>query len=344
MWFLAHGVETRREEIVSDQRVWRSTPFFAWLVFLPVLLMTVFGRPRSDTYLYLSVYQSLPNSLSGGWAYVKSAKEPGFALFQILIKWLTGGSTTAFRLAMALVQTIPVVIILRRHSIDYLFSIYVFIAGGNHLGWMMNGIRQFMAVTIIFAATPWIVNKRYVRSVLVVLLAASFHRSAIFMLPVIFIVQGKAWNVRTLLFSVAAVGATFLFSRNEALFDEFADSVGYSMKAVHEWGDDGAHPLRVLVAAVPMALSFLAREKLRQENTGIINVCTNMSVITTGVTLVAMVTSGIMVGRMPIYTSLYNLILLPYVIKEYFNKQTSELVKAAAVGFYFLYYMILVGF
>lgn len=56
MLLLSQGVETQRQEIVLQKPVWRSTPFFAVLVFLPILLMTVWGRPLG----YVSVFEQLP--------------------------------------------------------------------------------------------------------------------------------------------------------------------------------------------------------------------------------------------------------------------------------------------
>lgn len=340
IFLLSHITETQRQEIVLQKPVWRSTPFYAVLVFLPVLLMTVWGRPRSDTYLYLSIYRTLPSSFSAGWDAIVKGDNPGFTLFGILIKQIFGANDTAYRLAIALVHTIPLIVIIRRYSEDYWFSMYVFVAAGNHLAWMMNGMRQFMAATIIFAATPWIIQKKYIKTIVVILIAASFHRTALFMLPVIFIVQGEVWNWKTILFSIVIVFATFIFSRNSALFDDFADNVGYSLEAARDFGDDGVNPLRVLVSAVPMVLAFMARGKLREENNGVINICVNMSIITVGINLIAMVTSGIMVGRMPIYTSLYNLILLPHVIKTYFEEHLYGFIVFMAVILYFLQFVV----
>lgn len=340
MLFISMGMETQRDELVMGRTIRRTTPFFALLVFLPIIIMTVYGRPRSDTYLYLSTFRGLPSTVREGWAQVREAKEPGFVLFELIVKQLFGTSETAYRMAIALVHAIPIMVVFRRYSERYLFSIYLFVASGCHLAWMMNGMRQFMAVTIIFAATPWIVEKRYFRTILVILLAASFHRTALYMLPVVFIVQGEAWNWKTILFSVAVVIAAFVFSQSIDVFEDIAETVGYSTEWARNGGDDGANPLRVLVSAVPMVLAFFSRENLREEHDRLINICVNMSVITTGIYLIAMVTSGIMVGRMPIYTSLYSLILLPHVIRVYFNERSRPFVMFAAVGLYFLHFVV----
>ena len=58
--------------------------------------------------------------------------------------------------------------------------------------------------------------------------------------------------------------------------------------------------------------------------------------------LVSMVTSGIYVGRLPIYTSLYGYMLLPWVIDQIFEKNSAILVKVLMIVCYlgFFYYQM----
>lgn len=205
---------------------------------------------------------------------------------------------------------------------------------------MMNGLRQFMAVTIIFMATPLLVKKKYVSMILVVLLASTIHTSALIMLPVIFIVQGEIWNWKTISFSILSIIAMYVFSINIEVMDLLLVGTEYAGTAA-TWGalgDDGVNPIRVLVNAIPMLLSFVGRDIIKKDNNPIINICVNMSIITTGIYLIGMVTSGIMIGRLPIYTSLYNLILLPYLAKKVFAKDSIRLVNVLMVLLYFIYY------
>ena len=340
MAIVSSAVKPYRTELVEGKEQRRIRPLFALIVFLPIIYMAAYGRPRSDTYLYLYIYRTLPNTLTELFKNVQYYQNKGFVVFEVLIRQVFGGSERAFRVALALIHAIPVIYVIRKYSENYILSIYLFLATGCHLGWMMNGVRQFMAVTIIFAATPWILEKKYVKAILVILLAATIHRTALVMIPVVFIIQGEAWNWKTVLFSVAISIATVVFAGNEELFDNFAESVGYSLEAAKAWGDDGANPIRVLVNAVPMILAWRYRKKIKSQNSRMLNICVNMSVITTGMYLVAMVTSGIMVGRMPIYTSLYNLILLPYILKCCFKGGMRQIVTLAAVVLYFIYFLL----
>ena len=178
-----------------------------------------------------------------------------------------------------------------------------------------------------------------------ILLASTFHVTALLMIPVVFIVQGKAWNEKTVFYIVVSLIAMYIFDRYTGVMDFMLKGTEFE-GAVENWqaiGDDGVNPIRVFVNAIPMLLAFLGRNHIKYENDTMLNICVNMSVITTGLYLVAMVTSGIMVGRLPIYTSLYNLILLPNLIPKMFNENSERMVRVLMIGFYMLYYMMEVG-
>ena len=343
MFVFSRIFNVKRYEMVEEEWVLRYRPWFAVVVFAPIILMTVYGPERADVYHYMSNYRNLPDTFREGWILIESSDRRGFLILGLIVKQISNGSETAYRMVLALIHSIPIVFVLRKYSEEYLFSIYVFVAGCYHLAWMMNGQRQFIAVALIFAATPWIVEKKYFRCILVILFASSFHRTALFMIPVIIIVQGVAWNWKTILISVGAIIGTAVFAQDASMFDQFADTVGYSLEAMKNWGDDGMNPIRVAIYAVPLVLTLFSIQKIRWDNNLIINICTNMSVITVGVSLIAVVTSGIMVGRMPVYTSLYNLILLPFVIRESFSFRVRSFIYVSAIILYYLFYLVEAG-
>ena len=331
-WILVEGDWQLRWKLI-----WAVIAFFP--IFRYVTTVTFSG----DMQGYFTGYHRAP----GTWGEIRSLiahfkSGNGYYVFVNTVKMIFGDNLTAFRLTFAAVHSIPVVLIYRKYSSDYLLSLYLFVASGVPLAWMMNGMRQYMAVVLIFAATPWMIRKKYIPLVAVILLAATVHTSALIMLPVVFIVQGEAWNKRTVLWIALCVIATVLFSRNIELADRFLEGTEYegTMAYYQARGDDGVNPFRVLVSAVPPMLALWGRRKVREEKDPFINICVNMSVIALGINLVAMVTSGIMVGRVPIYMSLYSLMLLPYLCKKLFKGQTQLLVTAAMIILYFLYFSL----
>ena len=332
---------------VLGKEEYRVSILFAAVTFFPIFWLASQGTPQSDTWLYLSTFDGLPNTVSGLIQTVADKDSgKGFVAFECIIKILFGNNRTAFRTILGLLHSIPFILVCRKYSEDYLLTVFLFVASGCHTGWMMNGLRQYVAVMIIFAATTLMLMKKYVPAVLLILLAATFHTSALVMLPVVFIVQGEAWNWKTLILIVIAIIAMFAFSTTPGLFDSMLEETEYAgtEASAAAGGDDGTNPIRVLVNAIPTLLAFLGRKQIREDNNPVVNMCVNMSVITVGVYLISVVTSGIMVGRLPIYMSLYNLILLPYEINHLFTEDSMKIMRILTIGFYMLYYNVQVGF
>lgn len=319
----------------------------AFLVFLPIFWIACMGRARSDTWLYISSFEAFTSNFGELVENLKNAESgQAFDILQFVIKKIFGNNVTAYRVILALIHTVPVVLIFRKYSESYLMSIFLFVASAIHVSWMMNGIRQFVSTVIIFAATPLLLKRRYYAVIAVILFASMFHVTALLMLPIVFIVQGKAWNEKTVFYIVVSLIAMYVFDKYTGVMDFMLQGTEFE-GAVENWqaiGDDGVNPIRVFINAIPMLLAFLGRNYIKYENDNMLNICVNMSVITTGLYLVAMVTSGIMVGRLPIYTSLYNLILLPNLIPKMFTESSERMVRILMIGFYMLYYMIEVGF
>ncbi len=304
--------------------------FFAIIVFFPIFWAAALAEVRNtgDAWGYIVEYLNNNNTFSDifkHWNEIE--KGQGFELLQIFIKKLFGNNSTAFRVSIALIQSIPLVAIYRKYSENYLVSIFLFVASTSYIAWMMNGLRQFVAVCLVFACLPLIVKKKYVPAIIIILLASTIHQTAVIMLPVIFLVQLKPWKPSTLFF-IAGLSVVLYF---------YAERSGVISQEVLE-SEDGTNPIRVIVDAVPMLLAFWGRKKISDDDDLLLPVCVNMSVITTGINIVAMLTSGIMTGRLPVYTGLYSYILLPYLIKRLFNKSESKVVYFIMIVLYIAFF------
>lgn len=340
--YLSMSMQVKEKIMVLGKMEWRWNIIMAVIVFLPVVHLASMGTPIGDTEVYLSGYTEAEASVSSIMNAIREHKSGfGFVVFRDSIKILSRGSVTAFRLILAICHILPVIFVFRKYSTEYMVSAFLFVASGSHIAWMMNGLRQFLAVVIIFAGTSFIVRKRLVPAIALILLATTVHTSALVMLPVIFIVQGKAWNKKTLLYIVVAVVAMFVFSKRAELMDVLLQGTEYE-GAVETWqsvGDDGANPIRVLVNAIPVILAFYSRKGIAKKNDPVLNVCVNMSIINLGIYLIAMVTSGIMVGRLPAYVSLYTYLLLPYLVFDVDWENYNMILRGGLIVGYMLYYL-----
>lgn len=321
-------------KLVMGQEIRQINLFMAFITFLPIFLTAAFGDKIGDVWVYVDSFHRLEPSFSAiDW----NAKGPGFQVLCVLIKMIFGDNETAYRVIIAIIHSIPIIILFRYYSSNYITTMFIFVATATYTAWMMNGLRQYVAAAIVYAATPWLLKKKYLRLILVILLASTVHNTVLVMLPIIFIVQGEAWNKKTLLFILGMIALIFVFS-NTGTFDDAAESIGYvTTKELRETGDTGTSFLRVAVNAVPSVIALIYRKRLDKQNI-ILNVFINLSLVTTGLYLVSMVTSGILVGRVPAYTSMYNLILLPYLIHHCFEEDNRKIVNVAMIVLYLVYY------
>jgi transmembrane protein EpsG len=88
-------------------------------------------------------------------------------------------------------------------------------------------------------------------------------------------------------------------------------------------------------------MAFVARKEIKKEENlpPIIALSVNASVVTTVLYIASAFTSGIYVGRLPIFTEMYNFILLPWLIKHPYKKYRQHFTIAMILGYiaYFYY-------
>lgn len=320
----------------------RYSLIWAVIVMLPVIWWAGNRNAMAaDTSVYISQFNSMPNTFSEINTYMESVtKDKGFYYLSALIHIFITNDSVVYFLILAAIQGGILVWVYRKYSTDYVLSIFLFIASTDYISWMYNGIRQFMAVTITFLGIELILKKKYVLSVLLIFVAAQFHQSALLVIPFVFIAQGKAWNKKTtfflLIMLVAIAGAgSFTGLLQQALADTQYQNV------VTDWtasNDDGTNILRVLVYSVPAILSFWGRKTIQKQDDPVINLCTNMSIASAGLYLLSAFTSGIFIGRLPIYFSLYSYILLPWEGDHLFGEDGGKIIKCCMIIAYLLFY------
>lgn len=330
-----------RTELVNGERVRRVTPIFAVIAVLPLVIWAGSRGYVGDTGAYIQAFRDMPSTISGISSYMDTVtKDQGFYFVSALIKCLIGNRTTVYFIIGAAVQCFLLFRVYRKYSTSYVVSFFLFIASTDYISWIFNGMRQFVAVTITVACFPWIIEKKYVRAIILILIASLFHQSALLVIPFIFIVQGKAWNKKTILFILAVIVAVIFADRFTDILDNMLAETQYQ-NVVSDWEqfqDDGTNILRVLVYSIPTILSLIGLKYIRKEDNPVINICTNMSIAATGFYVVSMFTSGIFIGRLPVYFSLYGYILLPWMIKNIFTKRSAQLVYVCMIGAYIIFY------
>ena len=326
--------------VCENRYEYRTNMFMAILTFSFLIVLAGLRSGMADTYTYIKSFQNLPNNISEMYEIVSTyTKSKGFYLFAGIIKCFISEDYHVWLFILATINGFCVAAILKEYSTDFATSALLFILNCNFT-WMFNGLKQFFVVTIMFAATGLLLKKRLIPYMILIFFMSTFHSTVLILIPVYFIVQGEAWNKRTIIFIIFTIIAIIFTEQFTNLFDEIIENTTYS-ESIKELSktDDGTNIFRILVSSVPTIMAFIYRKKIKEISTPIIDLCINMSVMGTGMYVISKIlSSGILIGRLPIYFTMYDLILLPWLVKNVFDKNERRLIYYIMIVCYFLYF------
>ena len=318
--------------------------FVAVVTFAVIVFFAGARSYVADTTAYIKMFNDYPLFQNAhDVIFDSSAREPGFRLFSILIKTYISDNYTVWLSIIAVISGICVMVPLYKYSCNFGVSAFLFMASCQFT-WMFNGMRQFLVAAIIFSCTGLILKNKTLLYIIIVCILSTIHKSAFILIPMYFVAQGEPWNKRTLLFIGCIVLAMLFTSKFTNLLTDVVEQTDYAT-SVEEFRntDDGTSIIRILVESIPIILAFIYRNRIKGKLTPIVKLSINMSLIASGLYVISKIaSSGILLGRLPIYFSVYNLILLPLLLRNIFDKKEKDLVYYIMIicYFFFFYYQM----
>ncbi|MBS4205816.1 EpsG family protein [Lederbergia citrea] len=279
-----------------------------------------------DTFFYARIY--VINDFT--WEFITSQKDIGFGILQMLLKKYSDDPQIMI-FTTALITNVLIISVLYKYSRIFELSVYVYITGGLFLV-SMNGIRQVLAAAIIFTATKYLINGNWLKYFLIVLLSSTFHQSTLILIPIYFLVRYKAWSNATYIVLFFALVIVVGYNQFSAILFTVIEDTQYGHYSNFKEG--GANVFRVAVNAAPLIIAYLGREKLREIFPSS-DIIVNMSLI--GFVFMMVSTQNWIFARFSIYFSLYQLILISWIVKL-FSIKYQRLVYYALLICYLLYY------
>ncbi len=304
----------------------RPNAYLALLALTIMISVSGLRRGIGDTYVYRSNYYETTWTLE----HALEAEEPGFAVLQLVLQNISDDSQILIFTSSLITLTL-ITIVLYHYSRLFELSLYVFIASGMFLV-SMNGVRQFLAASIIFAGAAFLFKGKLIPYMLTVLLASTFHQSALIMLPVYFIVRREAWTKSTLGLLFAGTIIAFGYEQfSHLIFGAISETKygGYS-----EFDEGGANIIRVAVYGAPILLAYIGRHRLK-EIFPQSDIVVNLSLM--GLIFMIVSTQLWIFARMAIYFDLFTLILISWVVKVFALKD-QRVVYFAIVALYLFYF------
>jgi transmembrane protein EpsG len=304
----------------------KPNKIMAFVVIATFVLISGLRKNIGDTFFYMHSY-SITNFT---WEVIKSDKDMGFGILQKILKSFSDDPQILI-FTTALITNVLIVMVLYKYSKLFEMSIYIYITSGLYIV-SMNGVRQFLASAIIFAATKYLFEGNWKKYFLLVILASTFHQSAFILIPIYFIVRRKAWTLSTFMLLFIALVLVLGYNQlSDIFFSVIADTNYVEYKNINE---GGANIIRVAVAAVPIIIAYLGRAKLR-EIFPHGDYVVNMSIL--GFLVMVIATQNWIFARFSIFFGLYNLLLLSWVIQLFVKKQ-QKLIYLLIMIFYLAYF------
>lgn len=323
-------------EIGYDVPHYRSA--YIWLMILPIIIWAGTRGNVEDTLNYRQSYLKVQTTFD----YLVSvlygnAKGKGYILFEWIVKFFARNNDVMFFLIFAAIMMILLAKVYKKYSIVFSFSIFLFVVSGDCYSWLFNGIRQFLAVCLVFVASKYLFEKKYFKYIVAVVIASTIHVTALVALFALFFVNAKPWKSKTVLFC-AGIIVVIIFADNFLGFlDSLLKDTNYNNVINLFSRTRGTNVLRVLVYSIPVIIAFIYRKAIDNENSSVLNFSINMSLISSGLYILSMFTSGIFVGRLPIFFSLWNYILLPWEIQRLFRGKNRRIIQACMLVAYFVF-------
>jgi transmembrane protein EpsG len=304
----------------------KPNKIFVFLAFSTLVLVSGLRNNVGDTYYYMHSYREFDIN----WDTIDFSGDFGFNILQMFLQQFSKDPQLLL-LTVALLTNVLIGLTLFHYSRMLELSLYVYITIGYFLV-SMNGIRQYLAAAIVFAATTYIINGDWKKYMVIVLFAATMHQTALILIPIYFIVRMPAWSKVTYLLLFMAILIVIGFNEFMNLLFTAIEDTKYS--GYQDFQEGGANLLRVIVAAAPVVIAYLGREKLK-ELFPKSDVIVNMSILS--VVFMVISTQNWIFARFSIYFGLYQLILIAWIVKL-FAKKDQKLVYYGIIICYFIYF------
>lgn len=316
-----------------------KTQFLPWfLIFGYIAFLAAMRSGMNDTGAYIRSFNSLETSWQAFWNQVSPAgegKDWAFDATNILLKMIVADRYHWWLAFYAVIESLAFIYILRRYSVSILDACFFFFCSTLYYNYF-SMMRQWFAIVILFAASRFIENKKFLKYLLVCVFVAQFHASAYVMIPVYFIVQGKAWSQKQItVIGIFAFAMLFLNPLLSAMEKNLSGTTyDYAISAMNS--NAGSSIIRAFIAAVPVVLAYMYRDNT---DNPMINICVNMSLLNLLLNILASFTSGLYIIRLSTYMSIYNVILYPYLLNVSIKGKDRSIINPLFYIIYFAFYV-----
>ena len=290
----------------------------------------------NDTVTYLQMYDqttyisdfftSKDASIAGGW---------GFGFLNSIIKTL-GFSSQDYLMLYAFLTVIPYVLFVRKYCPHFIFGVFLMFTTGFY-SFTFAAIKQCMATGICLLAVMAALDRKWVRYFLLIGLAFLFHPYSIVYLIVPFMMF-RPWTYRTYIYIFVFLIAGFALDSMLGTILDVTDLIGANYDA-ESFAGEGVNIFRVLVAFVPLVLSFPYKSILFVDSDKSENLMVNLAMVHALIMFVGLFGTANYFARLANYFLPAVVVVLPWMLNKLYYKHRPFLKFSCVAGYigYFYY-------
>lgn len=287
-----------------------------------------------DTLQFCTNYVKIAGCGSVNEALAVTRYESGFVLFCYLLTRVSSNYQLLLFFSSFII-TISILDFIKNNSQDIALSVYFYITM-SFFGMYMNIMRQALAIAIFL----WIYDKYYkdgkfIKYSIGVLIASSFHSTALvlLMLPLI-----SKINFKPKMILLMSVGSILLFAFERQIITKiafFTGYYGYLTKANYFEANYFGALILFLVNLLLFSFCFIQRNQLNNREENLLKV----SFVSLLLTLCTVQIS--IVGRIAEFFNIFNILLIPNVLCVSNNIKNKGIFKLGIIVFLFIFWIVI---
>lgn len=300
-----------------------------------MFLRTSYNDTGNYIFEWNRVTVSLEEFLASGELY-KLGSNPLYDLYRTVLHEITDNYHIFFFFP-AVLSCIGSIKLFKRFSVNPALSMVIFFSIGTYVMYMA-AMKQCFAIAILMFALPYVIDRKYVQYILLVLLAMMFHTHAFVFLavPLFF---NKPWGKTTWIVLGVVFAAMITYNRTFGALMNFAISLGVNVADFEVFDGHSIHPIRIAVYAIPAILSFVFKEKLYRNSTKTENLFANMSIYTVFILMIGLIQGANLFARMAAYYEIALSISIPWMLQKLFDKKSTQTITVIATLCFFGYFL-----
>ena len=269
--FFDSRVAVAPETLEQTKRFKRARWWWLLVAALPMFILIAFRGPYmgADTSVYLKFFSQMVNT---PWDRIFAANvasyqfEPGFVVFEKLITVFTN-SPQVYQVIYSSIYLVSIVSFANQLERCNFSFLYFFATMGLYV-FMFTGVRQCLAMCICLLSYPFIKKRNFIPFLILLILAFTFHKSAILFIAAYFIYNRKIGWVNTIIYAVFAVLA-YLYI--DVIQEWFNDKLDYDY-GVEETGNGFIFFAIIALITVFSFFMILYYKKKTPESVGLLNI------------------------------------------------------------------------